>query len=440
MSTDSRHSSVLTESEQAYRAALDWLDVRAGKSLSRMPALGYTSNLDVLLKWDEARFNRLIERWMAAGLGEKMDALLDKMRHLMQAGGGSELLEPCMEAEQILLDELEATPALGGTGTQAAAALGALNVECVLHLSDRSPQVCRQLDYPSLRTAVSGQLTGCAEVALKMQPYTHLIIQYPAGAHVRFGAEEIVTPAHNRIILDQGPEKEHLRLEPRFAAWCEANERRLSSYVLTGYNSPLVPQEMDAFVADTLAHVRRLRALGTDAILYHEDASYAQGAARRWETHRRLLPLVDVMGCNEDELGEFAQWQNRRLDADDPASVTALLDHLLQLYAPLRGVVLHTARYALYYGAPLPGDMRRGLSMGNLMAASRARTGRYPNRTDLSDTLSCPLNPQGVAFCAQLTALSTAHPVCAVPGRSIQPICTIGLGDTFIGGVQTGFI
>ena len=130
-------------------------------------------------------------------------------------------------------------------------------------------------------------------------------------------------------------------------------------------------------------------------------------------------------------------------DKEDLNSILAALDCLLTRY-PAKGIVMHTKDYSMYYGQRLPGvDFEKGLALGNLLSATRARTGRYGSREDCMETLeTIPLSPAGLKMAA---ALKGAEPigrfVTLVPTRYMEhPKVTIGLGDTFMAGMLTAFI
>ena len=146
---------------------------------------------------------------------------------------------------------------------------------------------------------------------------------------------------------------------------------------------------------------------------------------------------------NEEELAEAVAECGQTIDLDDAAQVLDGIK-LYRKHFGLRGIVLHTKDYALYDGKPLTGiDMEQGLTLGNLMAATRARTGRYGTWQDCADSLALPLSERGKVFVQRLTELAgqdeDAVPV-VVPSRYIEhPRYTIGLGDTFTAGVQICF-
>lgn len=153
---------------------------------------------------------------------------------------------------------------------------------------------------------------------------------------------------------------------------------------------------------------------------------------------RTLGHCCTVIGTNEEELADLMKRRGLETDLADPASVLGSLEAMLGWYGP-EGVILHTKDYALFYGrCPAGVDMEKGLTIGNLMSATRARCGRYGSMEDLKESLDIPLSAEGLRFFDGIQRLEKKHEAVIVPSRYLErPRYTIGLGDTFVGGVQT---
>ena len=151
-----------------------------------------------------------------------------------------------------------------------------------------------------------------------------------------------------------------------------------------------------------------------------------------------LGPYCTVIGTNEEELADLTRRRSCSVDLADPASVLEALEDMLAWYGP-EGVILHTKDYALFYGTcPSGVDMEMGLTVGNLMSATRARCGRYGSMEDLWESLDIPLSAEGLRFFDGIHRVEKKHEAVIVPSRYLErPRYTIGLGDTFVGGVQT---
>ena len=177
-------------------------------------------------------------------------------------------------------------------------------------------------------------------------------------------------------------------------------------------------------------------------VCYLEGAFYLNPEVKT-RVMSRLGSLVDIVGMNEEELAEAVADFGQEINLEDPQQIL----NGIKLYMTrfnLRGIVLHTKDYAMYYGRSLAGvDMEQGLTLGSLMAATRARTGRYGTLRDCRATLELPLSTRGRSFVeafVQLPEESKGQVLAAVPSRYIErPRYTIGLGDTFTAGVQISF-
>ena len=108
----------------------------------------------------------------------------------------------------------------------------------------------------------------------------------------------------------------------------------------------------------------------------------------------------------------------------------------------VNGIILHTKDYSMYYGDELVGvDVEKGLTIGNLLAGTKARVGHYGTLDEVWEGLDRPLSEAGLAFVKELEEMSPKRSICLVPSRYMEkPLCTIGLGDTFVAGVQFAFI
>jgi ADP-dependent phosphofructokinase/glucokinase len=96
----------------------------------------------------------------------------------------------------------------------------------------------------------------------------------------------------------------------------------------------------------------------------------------------------------------------------------------------------------MYFGGKLAcADVEKGLTVGNLMAATRARTGRYGTYQDCLESMQLPLSEDGIRFAEELDRIQTEEQIVIVPSRYMEhPKYTIGLGDTFMAGCLTAFI
>jgi len=422
-------------------------DSRRYAESGKFIAMGYTSDLDILVRWDAGVFNEILARHLEdepmAREGDTIASRRDFARivsyyAIKGLGGEVEITEESVC--RFLEDQFETSMALGGTCAQGAAALGALGFPLVAHITDRCSQVCGLMDYPGVSTVSGGRLVPISSAASGEAPVRHMILQFSKGDIVEAGGRSFEVPVSNRVILDFDKVHKVVPIDAGFTGYLEANAGRVASYAVSGFNAIVEKRICEERTEELGRHLGRLRSANPSFVAYLEGAHYFSAEIED-ALFRGLAGEVDVLGVNEEELVAIAGSFGVGVDKEDLRSVLRGLDGILGKY-PFGGVVMHTKDYSMYYGREFEGaDIEKGLTLGNLMSATRARTGRYGSREDCADSLSLPLSEAGLAFAEELGRSAPARFARIVPSRYMErPACTIGLGDTFMAGVQLGFI
>lgn len=424
-------------------------EITCGDKTARRPLVGFCSNADVVLSWDAAVYNQILQKYLQAqpdqGRGEQIASMEDFARisswYITQGLGGNMDISNAQVCEE-LLASFRTEPALGGTGAQAAAALGAIGIPADVHLTDRSRPVCTMLGGSGIMMIENGARIPVEDCQDQASPIYHFILQFRKDDIIEVGGKEFRIPCSNRLILFYDPIHRLLPIAADYCAYYEQNSRNLTSYLLSGFDAVVDASVIEERLEMLSSHIARVKERNPQMVCYLEGAFYLNPEVKSRVMHQ-LGALADVVGMNEEELAEAVAEFGQTIDLDDAAQVLDGIK-LYRKHFGLRGIVLHTKDYALYDGKPLTGiDMEQGLTLGNLMAATRARTGRYGTWQDCADSLALPLSERGKVFVQRLTELAgqdeDAVPV-VVPSRYIEhPRYTIGLGDTFTAGVQICF-
>ena len=432
----------------------DYLDklqeeITCGDKTARRPLVGFCSNADVVLAWDAASYNRILQKHLHAepdqGRGEQIASMEDFARisswYITQGLGGNMDISNAEVCEE-LLASFRTEPALGGTGAQAAAALGAIGIPADVHLTDRSKPVCAMLGGSGIMMIENGARIPVEDCQDQASPVYHFILQFRKDDNNEVGGKQFRIPCSNRLILFYDPIHRNLPIAADYCRYYENASQNLTSYLLSGFDAVVDTSVIEERLEMLSSHIARVKERNPQMVCYLEGAFYLNPEVKSRVMHQ-LGALADVVGMNEEELAEAVAEFGQTIDLDDAAQVLDGIK-LYRKHFGLRGIVLHTKDYALYDGKPLTGiDMEQGLTLGNLMAATRARTGRYGTWQDCADSLALPLSERGKAFVQRFTELSgqdeDAVPV-VVPSRYIEhPRYTIGLGDTFTAGVQICF-
>ena len=431
-----------------YRTYLEQIpiDIEACIKSGERHIFGYTSDLDMIVKWDPQTFNNILEKYLkeepSAKEGETIDSMEDFARMVSCyaiKGHGGEIDISNIEVCEYLEKNFETTFSLGGTCAQGAAAMNAIGFPVVAHLTDKSKEVCNIINNPDFYLITKDGPTPINQINSGDVPIIHMILQYTKGDRIIANGNEYNVPDSNRMILDYDMVHKYVPIDMLFLDYCEKNARQLYSYNISGFNGIIDIDILKERLAQLIEHYHRIKTINPECVIYLESAHYLN-AKSKMLVFGELSKYIDILGMNEEELVELTGQLGFRTDKEDLISVLEGLELATERYN-INGIVMHTKDYSMFYGNGLKGvDIEKGLTLGNLLSGTRARTGRYGYYEDCVESLSLDLSPVGVAFAEQLSKMSTKKDVHLVPSRYMEhPKCTIGLGDTFVAGMQICF-
>ena len=410
-------------------------------------ALGYSSNLDVLLAFRTEQLNELlmkhhpqldIGKAVPSGRIRSMQELLETIVYFCGKGIGGEV---DIENPSLLLDNFSWSYGMGGTGVQAALALAQIGCESIVHLTDDSREVLDLLNSSCIHVALEdGSLGRPCDVKSRNPGELHFILQFKKGDLIRLAGQEICIPASNRLILTKNTVNEILPLWDPYFRWIEKNACRVSSIVLSSFNSIVDPAVLLERIEYVKEHAERYHRNNPDGIVYFEDAHY-HDAEVRGMCMDIIYPHVDIMSMNEEELQyTLEEMFAFHVDIDDILSCVDGTDFLRKRYGVKKGIVVHTKDYAMFVGDPGKIDIGKGLAFGVSMATAKAAFGSYGGEQEIRSILRLPFSEQGLRNLAIIENSVWKDRVILVPTRYIdRPRYTIGLGDSFTGGMQVCF-
>lgn len=187
-------------------------------------------------------------------------------------------------------------------------------------------------------------------------------------------------------------------------------------------------------------HVQQYKASNASGIVYYEDAHYHDKIVRRMVLDN-LYPCVDIVGMNEEELRyTLDQMYSLNIDTDNILACIDGIHILLNKFGIQKGIVVHTKDYAMYVGRSLDADIESGLMYGNILATAKAKNGWYGTPEQVKAVLDLEMSAKGLENRAVIEKNTYNEEVVLVPSRYIdKPKYTIGLGDSFVGGLQMCF-
>lgn len=413
----------------------------------RYPAMGYTSNLDFLCEFEVNRLNQLLKEHMPeaellkmrpAERIQTMQDLLETMVYYCSNGIGGEV---DVENVKLVEESFHFEYGMGGTAVQAAMALNGIGCPSVVHLTDDSKEVCDILNTPCVYTvSQEGDLVHTDKISQTKEQEPHFIIQFKKGDKIHLGKQTIEIPCSNRLILTKITVNEFVPFSEPYFKWIEQNAMKVSSNVLSSFNALLEPELLKERLKYVKRHLEGYRRNNPDGIVFFEDAHYHDMEVKKLclET---IYSSVDIVSLNEEELNYTLNDMYRfEVDIDSIISCVAGADFIRCKFGVRKGVIIHTKDYSMYVGDPLRADIEKGLMYGNMLATAKANNGWYGTRDQVKEVLEFGFSKKGMEHYQTIAESQYAGKAVLVPSKYIDtPKYTIGLGDSFVGGVQICF-
>jgi ADP-dependent phosphofructokinase/glucokinase len=437
------------KTEEKYLAAFEGLDtaIRSHVEQKRYPAMGYTTNFDLLCDFQVEKLNELIaKRLPQLNLSElKPTAVIKTTEELLCTiayfcvngiGGEADLNDP-----SLMNGIFNLRPAIGGTAAQAAMALAAVGMPSVIHITDDSKEVCDLLNSPLIYTVSDdGHLVHTDVIQQKHEQEIHYIIQFRKGDVVRFADCEVPIPVSNRLILTKVTVNEIVPLSAPYLSYLEDHAQEFGSNVLSSFNCLKRKDELEKHLEVIKRHVEKYRMNNPKGIVFFEDAHYHSYEIKQF-CMESIYPFVDIVSLNEEELKSTLSLYDIPLDLNNILSCVEGMDAIRRKFRIRKGVIVHTKDYSIYAGDKIEGcDIETGLIYGNLLATAKASGGTYGSREKLAEILKLPLSEKGKECQAVLKNSKYSETAVLVPSKYIdKPKFTIGLGDSFVAGLQICF-
>lgn len=428
------------EWRQRYAEALIQAEAQASAARrdNRHVACGFTSNVDRLAQLDAELVARLFAgraidlKGPRIACVDSVDDLLTGIARCVVAGDGTDLRirEPAVQAW--LLERIGGRNQVGGTGAQAASTLATLGFPAILHLTGRSPEQIAVLAHRE--RIVLGTPDGLLPVEQAANPddptMWHPTLEYAEGLQLPLPGALAARTA-NRILSGHDPVNAAFRIDPGFAAALADPALEIDALLVSGFSQCHDDETRARILAEAARDIARWREARPGLFVHLELGAMPDFAAVA-EIVAVLHPVVTSIGMNIDELRELLAVHGVTLAAPGP-EMAAQMRGLRERY-PVPRLSMHTREFCLTLTEGDPEQERDALLFGSLAAASRSRIATFPVMADLVETLAVgQVNQVGLALARSLPA---EPGLVATPGIGFAgPVATVGLGDSFTGGV-----
>lgn len=392
--------------------------------MKNLIAAGFQNTVDFELTWDPDKLTDLIsghhitlsEITPEKEIRSERDLIIVLLAYMMK-GEGSECLASSSEITRAFASHFSYNVTLGGTAVRAAMAIEKIGYRSTIHACSLNPH---------FRKLIPDAVKWIASVPDEGENFhPHVIVQYPAHTHIQAGDIDFTTTRPNRVIFTYDPPSMALKISDDFA-----EEVALAEVLLiASYNIIEDESILRDRLNRTLEIIERLPSSHT---VIMEDGCFKSPKMRSIVTDT-LCSHIHIFSLNEDELQDRL---GRRIDILDPRQVMQAV-RIIYSRLQIPTLVCHSAHWALAYGQ-MPENITNILKGGVLMASTRFRLGNQYSETDYEETASFPDNRAGSAFADDLKTLFPEEPFVCVPGKDLSSVSsptTIGLGDSFVGGM-----
>lgn len=425
---------------QRYADALARAAMRAETARVRgqLIACAFSSNVDRVGTLDDALVACLFgERLIPADAPRvaavnSIDDLLTGIAQCIAAGDGTDLVIRDSAVQEWLLERMPGRLQIGGTGVQAASTLTTLGFPTLVHLTGRSPAQIAALQTRELMWL--GTSDGLIPIEAGEDPddetMWHPALEFNAGLRAPM-PDRPAAPAANRVLIGYDPVNANLRIDPGFSVAMQDPGLDIQVLLISGFTQLHEPVVRGRVFADTAQALRQWRAARPNLFIHLELGAMPDFRHVR-QIVEELYPYVTSIGMNIDELRELLAVDGITMAAPGPELVAQM--HNLSWEFPTPRFAVHTREFCLTLTERDLDAERDALLFGSLTAATRARIATFPALPDLETTLEQgTMNEVGLAL---VDDLSGVRGVVVTPGIAFTgPTATVGLGDSFTGGL-----
>ncbi|HBE79523.1 MAG TPA: hypothetical protein DDW65_17360 [Firmicutes bacterium] len=419
------------------------------KNTGKLVAMTLSSCIDYLICWDSAKINSWYKQYTidssldySKGIANA-EELLKLINDMIITGNGGDFLITSKELCREIEEKFEIEYAIGGTGAQGACALANMGFPVALHTTVFSDVMKKLINNDLVLVEKDGKLQSIITERLGYDnDYApHFILQFNRGIEIVVNDDVHRAENSNRLILTYDHKNSITPLDEEYFKVLVQNASKVSSMVLSGFNTIIRKEILQQRLESVNLWIDKIKQENPEIVFYLEGASYHSAAIIPY-IYATLSPKVNILGFNEEELGDILRINGKKYDLDDLFDLVMSLRFIIDLYKPKYGIVLHTKDYSLYFGKRCEKDIEAGLHFGNLMAGIKARLGRYGKLDDLRGyDLTIPFSPEGLKMMNFAEKYEGTEQLVVAPNRFLKnPTSTIGLGDTFTAGMQLGFI
>jgi len=360
----------------------------------------------------------------------------------ISTGRGGELLVENNEICEWMKNEFPWEFKIGGTGAQICNALSMLNNKVILHSTYMSEKLKALLFGENIYLPSGNKILKLDKCNYEKTPYEHFIFEFDESLIVGDKDKEIKCPRANRLIMHLD---ENLEFNKDFLEFALENAKCIRAIVLSGFNIISNKENLQQKLDYVSKCIKQIKALNNDIFVYFENGDTKNKELKEL-IFFSVLDFADCIGMNENEFEDLLANRNMQVDVKN---INDLLEKALYTYNELnfKELIIHTENFSVGITGNNPIKVRDSLFMGNLVSCNRARTGWFGGYEELRDCIKeIPASTEGIEQIEGLIKkgiidenlickINESQAIAVAPSRKVcMPVCTVGLGDSFVAG------
>lgn len=385
-------------------------------------AMGFHSTVDYELEWDADVIRELALHYDIHRNELQKDVCICSERDLLilalayiEEGIGGEFVPSTNDICVQFASHFQYRRTIGGTANRAAIAISKIGYESAL--SSCCNNRC-------IREMQPVKVHYFANTADNKTIYPHVILSYPAAAHIRINDIEIIAKRENRLMFSCDDDAKKMAVSAEFISQTADTKSFLLGCFSEVMDMDILRQRMNS--TEIL-----LKNLKRNSWKVMEDGCYIRKNFRFY-VHKCLSPYLDILSMNEDELQDYFGIQ---IDFLNPYEVTIALQSIFEAVGT-RFLVVHSAYWALAFGNNAK-RIKPALDSGICLSATRFRCGDDFCRREYLETEKMGEREEGIMFCKRIREIN-GEKICCLPTKNLSSVThptVVGLGDFFAGGL-----
>jgi len=364
----------------------------------------YNVNIDAVkhLKGGEkfpARISNLLKRCIRNG--EEREVGIDKTTlEILMNGVG--------------YDELR----MGGQAGNMSNIASALGVHCYVHVPSKCSEQMKLFEHPEKIFIADGSFKNPPDVHEKCDVPVHFVMEFRKG----YSFQNVKAPFSNRLIASFNPPCALLEIDEEFRRLAPRVIDTVNRAVVSGFHS--LAGSNSRKIDKVRKHIEGLKRLNYGLKVHVELGDFQNLSVLR-EVTRKILPLCDSMGFNENELEQVKEV------AGIKGNIWKSCDRICDMFCD---AVFHCPQFSFL--VTRGSSCEKPLLFGSLLAAHRAANGRNASFGELGEFVKrVKVNREGIKEYGEFRKIKFKNNAYFAPALDVgEPKMTVGLGDCFAAG------